>query len=360
MAKLASDASLNELFAYELSRRNLSESEVAGLILDRYNRDKELGKIPVKIKKSRENTQDEPLDELAIDANYVSRWKLGKLNVSPFYRKLLEDVFGKSIEKLGWPGKNRIPNWHVADPPNPLFTGRNETLTEIHKILKSKSSPVALSGVGGVGKSQIAIEYAHKYMHEYHTVMWLRAGDREILAADFASIAFLIGLDLPKAAQNNQRMQISEVKAWLSHENITRWLLIFDGADDREMINEILKDYVPQPCQGHVIITTRSRPTGLIEHQWEVDPLTIDESAQFLLRRAKIAPGEEDTRLAMLIAEKLGMFPLALEQAGAYIENTGCGLKRYLELYETTGGSKRLLHYEGKKTVWAEVPTERK
>jgi len=343
MEKSAAKAIPNELFSYEIKHRHWTDRQVAAKILELLDiKDEEVRK-----------------KQAQTDEDRVKRWRRGVATPSPYFQGLLEKLFGKKIEQLGWPGKNKIPHWKIDDPQNPLFTGREEILDWLHDVLalRDRGTPLpiyALTGLAGVGKSQAAIEYAHKFKYEYHTIVWLRANTRENLAEDFAAIASHIGLDLPEEAKNDQKQQIDMVKAWLNDEEITRWLLIFDSADDPAIINDIIRQYVPEPCQGHVIITTRSSAIGLIEQRKEVDPLSIDESVHFLLRRAKIAPSEKKNMLAKTLAEELGGLPLALEQAGAYIEVTGCGLDGYQDLYRKTAERKELLEYQG--AVTSHVP----
>ncbi len=190
-------------------------------------------------------------------------------------------------------------------------------------------------------------------MNKYHTIMWLQAENSTVLARDFAAIASHIGL--PEQYEINQQKRIDAVIKWLTHEEITRWLLIFDSADDPVIIKEILQRYIPRPCQGHVIITTRSSATGEIIQRKEVDPFSIEESAHFLLRRTKKSPFDANITLAKAIAEELGRLPLALEQAGAYIEEKPCGLAGYLKRYQSTA-RKKLLRYKGNLTVYPHSP----
>ncbi len=350
MEKSAAKAIPNELFSYEIKHRHWTDRQVAAKILELLDiKDEEVRK-----------------KQAQTDEDRVKRWRRGVATPSPYFQGLLEKLFGKKIEQLGWPGKNKIPHWKIDDPQNPLFTGREDILKWLHDGLDFRSTGASLpiqilTGLAGVGKSQSAIEYAHNFMHKYHTIIWLRASNKELLAADFAAIASYIGLNLPEEAKDDQKEQIEAVKAWLYHEEISRWLLVFDSADDPAIINEIVHRYVPEryetePRKGHVIITTRSSATGEIEQQKEVDPLSIEDSIHFLFRRAKISASETNNTLAKSLAEKLGGLPLALEQAGAYIEETGCGLAGYVNLYQTTAERKGLLASKGAFTNYSHDP----
>src|SRR5205809_7008419 len=99
-----------------------------------------------------------------------------------------------------------------------------------HTVLQ----PQALVGLGGIGKTQIALEYAYRYAHEYQIVIWLHAGSPEVLTSDFANIATIV--NLPQKDLEDQALRIKAVKDWLMY--FTRWLLIFDDAEDVEAIRD--------------------------------------------------------------------------------------------------------------------------
>ena len=130
---------------------------------------------------------------------------------------------------------------------------------------------------------------------------------------------------------------IKAVQLWLQRN--TNWLLILDNADDLSLIHPFL----PPVISGHIILTTRAQATGHLARHVEIDTLTPDDGARLLLRRAKVlsAQGfleeaaEQDVTLARQISEELGGLPLALDQAGAYIEEKGCSLIDYQRLYQT-------------------------
>src|SRR5437588_2794364 len=190
----------------------------------------------------------------------------------------------------------------------------------------------AISGLGGIGKTQVALEYAYRYAHEYQAVLWARAESREVLISDFAAIAVLLHLEKEKEDQDS----VPAVKCWL--DALTRWRLILDNTDDPQ----ILHDFLPLMPKGHVLLTTLTHFTGTIAQGIELSVLGLEHGALFLLRRAKILPpygtvdqaSADDYEKAKEITRIMGGLPLALDQAGAYIEETKCGLSEYLELYQ--------------------------
>lgn len=114
------------------------------------------------------------------------------------------------------------------------------------------TSALAISGLGGIGKTQVAIEYAYQYGNEYQSVLWARAESREVLTSDFAAIGELLHLEKEKEDQD----QVQAVKRWL--ESLTRWLLILDNADDPQLLN----DFIPLRPKGHVLITALTQFMG--------------------------------------------------------------------------------------------------
>lgn len=286
-------------------------------------------------------TQEDVAEQIgAPDAKMVGKWERGIILPTAHYRQQLIMLFGKSARELGLVRKDEVPFWSVPYRQNLFFTGREDLLEHLHAELHAEKAvaftqPLALSGLGGVGKTQTAIEYAYRYAHEYQTVAWMRADSAEVLTSNFAALATF--LNLPEKDEQVLSQRIAAVKGWLAA--LTRWLLVFDNADDLSVV----QDFLPAPCTGHVLLTTRTRATGTLAHSIEVEPMAVEDGASFLLRRCKIlarssAPSDlsdADYKQAKALAQTLGGLPLALDQAGAYIEETACGLAGYHQLYQT-------------------------
>lgn len=217
---------------------------------------------------------------------------------------------------------------------NLFFTGRAEVLDRLHTSFQTMTTQ-AINGLGGIGKTQIAIEYSYRYQGEYSTILWAQADSRERLLSSIDEIAQY--LKLPERQEQNQPLLLQAVKCWLqTHES---WLLVLDNADDLSIVREIL----PAMPKGHILLTTRTQIIGKAAHRVEIEQMADKEGALFLLRRATlldldktledIAPAQR--KLALKIVQKAGGLPLALDQAGAYIEETRCALQEYLTLYQT-------------------------
>lgn len=223
-------------------------------------------------------------------------------------------------------------------PPNPFFLGREEVLARLRRQFqavqaKAFSPPQAICGLGGVGKTQVALEYAYRYAQDYQAVLWVRADCREALVSGFQTIAD--ALSLPERDERDQSAIVEAVKGWLRQQS--GWLLILDNADDPALVPEFL----PTPLRGHVLLTTRAQALGRLAARIEIEPLDLDTAPLLLLRRAglldldaPLAQAEPtEWQAAVQLAQELGGLPLALDQAGAYLEETRCGLPQYLELY---------------------------
>jgi tetratricopeptide (TPR) repeat protein/nucleoside phosphorylase len=231
------------------------------------------------------------------------------------------------------------PLWNIPYPRNPCFTGHEELLTQLAGALTegqatALSQPQAISGLGGIGKTQIAVEFAYRHQQNYQTVLWALADTRESLVSGYLAIAEL--LDLPQKNEQDQMVIIKAVIYWLQTHG--SWLLILDNADDLALVQEFL----PPSSSGHILLTTRAQAMGRLASCIEVEVMSQDVGALFLLRRATLlAPdassfdqaSRENRVAALQITEELGGLPLALDQAGAYLEETQCTPAEYLGLY---------------------------
>ena len=313
-------------------------------------------------------TQSEVAERIGTTQVNVSRWEKGITIPGPYYRQKLGELFSKSIEELGLippkteevdisaPHSDSAPTlsppiWNVPYRRNPFFTGRENILNHLNAVLQNSKTAAltqaqAISGLGGIGKTQIAIEYAYRYRDQYKAILWVNASSREAFTSDFVKLATL--LNLPEQYEQDQEFVIRAVKRWLSAH--TSWLLILDNVDNLEM----LSDYLPIYSSGDVLLTTRLQALGTLAHSIEVEKMGLVEGVKFLLRRTKILSADaeldqatqENQEPAVEIVTALDGLPLALDQVGAYIEETHCSLIHYLNLYGTS--RKELLRRRGR------------
>ncbi len=233
-------------------------------------------------------------------------------------------------------GESPATIWNVPYLRNQFFTGRENVLGQLHELLQTTQAAALtqqhiISGLGGIGKTQIALEYAHRYHGEYKAVLWVRADTRDTIMADFVKIASLI--HLPESNEQDQAITVNAVRQWLAKNSA--WLLILDNAEDLELVN----NFIPTAgnVKGHTIIITRAYATGRIAKSIVLEKMTQDEGFLLFLRRAKILDQvtEMDRSKVEAIITELDGLPLALDQAGAYIEETGCSVSDYFDLYQS-------------------------
>ncbi|MFL5664686.1 MAG: tetratricopeptide repeat protein [Ktedonobacteraceae bacterium] len=256
--------------------------------------------------------------------------------------------------------------WNVPYHRNPFFTGREDLLKQLHEyFMQAKTAalkqPPTITGLGGIGKTQTAIEYAYRYKDTYHSIFWVNATSRETLIEGFINIALLLAL--PTKNERDQNITVTIVHQWLA--NHTDWLLIMDNADDSTLVTEFL----PPRDNGHILLTTREPAWGSVARSFAVEKMDEIEGMLFLLRRAKIltspsTPLSEASRAdqvkAAAIVKAMDGLPLALDQAGAYIEETPSTLDAYLKAYQRRQtellqerGNDRHSHPDPVATTWS-------
>ena len=222
--------------------------------------------------------------------------------------------------------------WVGVPPRNKNFTGRTDILEQLKEraagtkpdaLLSKSSLPQALQGLGGVGKTAVAIEYAYQYGADYDLVCWIRADQTPLVRSALAGLAAHLGLAPPSASGIDLTTQ-GVLDALRRGEPYSRWLLIFDNADQPEE----LRPFIPSG-PGDVLITSRNHRWGPIVETIALDVFQRRESIQFLLKRGPKRLTEKD---ADRLGESLGDLPLALEQAGAVLYESLMSVDEYLRL----------------------------
>ncbi|MBT2378428.1 tetratricopeptide repeat protein [Streptomyces sp. ISL-111] len=214
--------------------------------------------------------------------------------------------------------------WNVP-PRNPGFTGRSLVLERMRDQLGGGMAvvlpqPQTLYGLGGVGKTQVALEYVHRFMADYDLVWWISSEQGDDVVASLAELAVRLG------AQGGENMAAASQEAVdLLRRGVPseRWLLVFDNADDPET----LRRYFPQGGSGHILVTSRNQSWSQHGDALPVDVFLREESIEHLQRRASGLTDED----ADQVATALGDLPLAVEQAAAWIAETATPIDTYLE-----------------------------
>ncbi len=271
----------------------------------------------------------------------VSEWKnrdQAFVEIVAGIKKVIEELIGAPPPQALPPTDGLPPLWTVPYQRNRFFTGRADLLLSLHETFTAdRDTPIcsqAISGLGGIGKTQIALEYAYRYSTEYQAVFWLRCDTEEDLLTDFTQLARL--LNLPERKESDRHIVLAAIKRYLSQT--PGWLLILDNLDTIELLDE----YLPIRGRGDILITTRGQATGDMALLKDVEKMTLDDGALFLLRRARIvthtlpleALPASKMRQAREICQFVDGLPLALDQAGAYIEETKISLSTYNTLYK--------------------------
>jgi tetratricopeptide (TPR) repeat protein len=241
---------------------------------------------------------------------------------------------GSATEAPRFPGE-LPPVWNVPYHPNPYFTGRDLLFTELHGRLTAPETDrrrVVLTGLGGVGKTQLAVEYAYRQRAAYDLVWWVRSDQPTSLLGDYAALAGQspLAADFKAAQDASQEAAAAAVRGWL--ERHRRWLLVMDNLAEPAAVAELL----PRSGTGHVLLTTQAE-TGWepLAHPLPVEVLAPTDAAAFLLSRTN-RQGPQAVAAATTLASSLGGLPLALEQAAAYIAAAGTvSLASYAELFAT-------------------------
>ncbi|KAI1264716.1 kinesin light chain [Xylariaceae sp. FL1019] len=227
------------------------------------------------------------------------------------------------------------------------FVARERELAEMHERLKTdgRRRVVVLHGLGGMGKTQLAIAYTKRHKDGYSAIFWLNIKDENSLKQSFSRIAqrikrqhpsarYISGLDI----QSDLDETVEAVKAWLSLSNNSRWLLVYDNYDNPQLPDPSAIDvrkYLPESYQGAIIITTRSSQVE-IGHAMRMSKLqNLDDSLEILMKTSKRENLADDPE-AENLAKELDGLPLALATAGAYLKQTAISLQSYLHLYRNS------------------------
>ncbi|MGW8352509.1 FxSxx-COOH system tetratricopeptide repeat protein [Streptomyces wedmorensis] len=215
--------------------------------------------------------------------------------------------------------------WGNIPPNNPNFVGREDVLAQVREQLLTGDTsavlPHTLHGMGGVGKSQIAIEYVYRYAADYDVVWWIPSEQPTMILTALTELAQRMGLNV----SNEANRAVPAVREALRRgDPYSRWLLVFDNAENVEAV----RPYFPTGGTGKILITSRNQEWDRVARTLSVDVFTREESKALLRRRARDLSDTDADKLA----EALGDLPLAIEQAAAWQAVTGMAVPEYLRL----------------------------
>jgi hypothetical protein len=241
----------------------------------------------------------------------------------------------------GFPGAGRampraarfpgaLPQLWKVPARNPNFTGRDPDLDTLARALAAGSAVTVHSvrGLGGVGKTQLATEYAHAHASDYDLVWWVAAEEPASIPDQFTALAVRLGLDPAADPEALQALVHDRLR------DVPGWLLIFDNADRAADIGPWLPTGpMPPGVPGHVIVTTRRGGFAAMGQVLDLDVIGVQDAVRMLRVRV---PGL-DHQTGEQIAEELGRLPLALEQAAAWLDRSQMPGEEYLEVLRSRG-----------------------
>ena len=209
--------------------------------------------------------------------------------------------------------------------PSPRFTGRKSELNELHSLCKS-SRRVAITGLGGIGKTALAVEYAHQNKKCFDYIYFIPSSTKQALTTHLLELADV--LKIPANSDSDQRLKALKQKLNTLNK---LYLLIFDNLDSPELFS-YLNNYLPTQGKGQCLILTSRMPEqthNLKCQNLELKPLQLDDAAAYLLETTT----SSDAESAKALAKALGCLPLALTHASAYIRSSGISISEYLAQY---------------------------
>ncbi|HEX4966504.1 MAG TPA: tetratricopeptide repeat protein [Thermoanaerobaculia bacterium] len=252
-------------------------------------------------------------------------------------QRLVREIRGKTVpspakeeavQPLHGPKVHNLPFLPLGD----LFKGRDEELRALEaNFCGSTGSAVitqiqVIHGLGGMGKTRLAVEYAWRSGDRYEAALFVVADSPEALRSGLAD-----RLDtVPET-------EVATIFSWIRTHD--RWLLILDNVDAEETARAARK-LLPQLQAGHVLITSRRRNWPASLKNRALKELSLEEATQFLLQRTEglRAATESDPEQACQLAQHLDGLPLALEQAAAYICHHQITFSQYSEIWENVLG----------------------
>ncbi|MFJ2111941.1 FxSxx-COOH system tetratricopeptide repeat protein [Streptomyces sp. NPDC087850] len=261
-----------------------------------------------------------------IDRNPVDLFRLDEAHATTALLRALDRPAQRADQLSPGPRfPGTVPKIWNAPSRNPGFTGRSLVLERMRDRLGGGMTvvlpqPQTLYGLGGIGKTQVALEYVHRFMADYDLVWWVSAEQTAGVVAGLAELAVRLG------AQGGDDMAAASAEAVdLLRRGVpsARWLLVFDNADDPELIQR----FFPPGGPGHILVTSRNQSWSQYGDALPVDVFLREESVEHLRRRAPgLSAADADK-----VATAVGDLPLAVEQAGAWIAETATPVTEYLD-----------------------------
>jgi len=246
--------------------------------------------------------------------------------------KVGEEISREGFRVGRFPGTE--PLWFRAPVRNARFTGRTQDLQRLRRELRAEGRavvlPVALQGLGGIGKTQLALEYVHRFKSSYDLIWWIQADPPQFIDTALTDLGVELKLSSEVTATEGVRATLEALR----RGTLTRrWLLVFDNADDLAHV----QNFLPQGGGGHLLLTSRNPDWAERANPIQVDVFQREESVAHLRGRAGAITSEQAGR----VAQALGDLPIAVAAAGAWLSETGTSVVEYLNAIERHGAGTR-------------------
>ncbi|KAL9043636.1 MAG: hypothetical protein Q9214_003184, partial [Letrouitia sp. 1 TL-2023] len=225
-----------------------------------------------------------------------------------------------------------FPVMTIVHPPNESFYGRDQDIQKLHKCLSITGDICVIHGVGGIGKTLTAVEYAYRYKSGYDCVFWLQADTTPGLAESYGDIAHTLGL----VEGHEDQAQVVELSRHWMDSTERRWLLIFDNVEDWDHVVQ----YLPQDfhhSRGSVIVTTQiSSFATKVNHNLLLETFGEEDGSCMLLQYLdRRDPGSDKERaVAQEISGLVGGLPVALSHVAGLAAYSECTLSELLEIFK--------------------------
>jgi nucleoside phosphorylase/tetratricopeptide (TPR) repeat protein len=272
------------------------------------------------------------------DSHKNKKWQgYAALTAAAYAKVLLSVVPSNQVRKQ----KIQKACWMVPFERNPRFSGRDSELKDLEKmIFEGKSKTAAITGLGGVGKTQVVLELAYQVRDRLPqcSVFWITSTSLESIEQSYIKMSEQLGVQDVTPADVKDR-----VKAYLSQDDVGQWLLIYDNTDDMDMwmtgsnVSPALKSFLPQSHQGFIIFTSRDRQLAVkLAGPVLITLPEMDEEAAINMLRISLVQNDllEDSEAVTTLLRQLTFLPLAITQVAAYINETGISLADYVSLLE--------------------------
>ncbi len=242
------------------------------------------------------------------------------------------EMLATDASRTRYPGAE--PHHFKAPARNANFTGRTEDLLNLRRHLvegrPAVMLPITLHGMGGIGKTQLALEYAHRFRADYDLVWWIAAEPVQFVDAALMDLGGRLGVVTEGVKVEGAKMTLDALRSGAVGG---RWLLIYDNAEEPEALERLL----PHGGPGHVLITSRNREWPEQVHMLTVDVFHRTESVAHLQGRVEGLSTEH----AAQVAEALGDLPIAVSAAGAWLAETGLPVAEYLRAVQEGDAGRR-------------------